>query len=356
MSIRVLIVDDSLFMRSAIKKLLETDGRFEIVGQARDGEEGVRLAMELGPDVITMDFNMPKLDGAQATREIMTKRPTPIVLLSAHARQGGKETLQALTAGAVDFVTKPSGEVSAYFSRVAPEMEETIAAAAEARPVVLEPATRERPSLAGIKSSSTGLRITLSASGQRVVVVGVSTGGPAALTRVVPALPGRPPFAMVIVQHMPTGFTQALAERLAEVSDVGVREAIDGDVLQNGTCLLAPGDRHVVFSESGRIRLTTDPPVHGCRPSADVTLRSAAQVFGRRVTGVLMTGMGKDGAEGLAAIRAAGGRTLAQDRATSVIFGMPRAAIEMGVVDEVLALDDIAPALLRQVPRTAPGG
>jgi two-component system, chemotaxis family, protein-glutamate methylesterase/glutaminase len=318
------------------------------VGQARDGEEGVKLALELKPDVITMDFNMPRLDGAQATREIMRQRPTPIVLLSAHARQGGRETLAALSAGAVDFVTKPSGEVSADFGRVAPEIVEKVAAAAEARPVALAPAVRERVSLSAVKSSSSGIRASQAIMvGQRLVVVGVSTGGPAALTRVVPLLPARPPFAMVIVQHMPMGFTQALAERLHEVSEVDVREASDGEAVQNGTCLLAPGDRHVIFSEAGRIRLTSDPPVHGCRPSADVTLRSAAQIFGRRVTGVVMTGMGKDGAEGMAAVRAAGGRTLAQDRASSVIFGMPRAAIDLGVIDEILPLDEIAPALLR---------
>jgi two-component system chemotaxis response regulator CheB len=178
-------------------------------------------------------------------------------------------------------------------------------------------------------------------------VVAVSTGGPAALTRLVPALPSKPSFAMVVVQHMPTGFTQALAERLHEVSDIDVHEAQDGESLHMGSCVLAPGDKHLVFLDGGRIRLTSDPPVHGCRPAADVTLRSAAQVFGRRVTGVVMTGMGKDGAEGLAAVRAAGGRTIAQDRATSVIYGMPRAAIELGVVDEVLPLDDIAGALVK---------
>ena len=356
MSIRVLIVDDSLFMRAAIKKLLETDGRFEIVGQARDGEEGVKLAGELKPDVITMDYNMPKLDGAQATREIMRLRPTPIVLLSAHARQGGRETLLALSAGAVDFVTKPSGEVSADFSKVASELVDKLAGAAEARPVALAPIVRERVSrvsfppggVPATRTSGMTRPITQPLSvGLRVVVIAVSTGGPAALTRVVPALPRRLPFALVVVQHMPMGFTQALAERLHEVSDIEVHEARDGETLQAGTCLLAPGDRHLVFLDGARVRLTTDPPVHGCRPAADVTLRSAAEIFGRRVTGVVMTGMGKDGAEGLAAAHAAGGRTLAQDRATCVIFGMPKAAIELGVVDEVVPLDEIAPALTR---------
>ncbi len=357
MSIRVLIVDDSLFMRAAIKKLLETDGRFEVVGQAKDGEDGVRLALELQPDVVTMDFNMPKLDGAQATREIMRQRPTPIVLLSAHARQGGKETLLALSAGAVDFVTKPSGEVSADFSKVAAELVGKVAAAAEAHPVALAPLIRERISRVSLppppgspvtRSSGAVRAITQPLQvGLRVVVVAVSTGGPAALTRLVPALPPKPPFAMVIVQHMPEGFTAALAERLHEISDIDVHEAQDGETLQAGTCVLAPGDRHLVFLDGGRVRLTSDPPVHGCRPAGDVTLRSAAQVFGRRVTGVVMTGMGKDGAEGLAAVHAAGGRTIAQDRATSVIYGMPKAAIELGVVDEVLPLDEIAPALVK---------
>jgi two-component system chemotaxis response regulator CheB len=180
-----------------------------------------------------------------------------------------------------------------------------------------------------------------------VVVVGVSTGGPSALTRVVPALAADVGVALVVVQHMPAHFTGALADRLDGLAAIEVREAESGDVLRRGVALVAPGDRHLEFDAGGIVRLVDGPEVNGCRPSVDVTMRSAARVFGRRAAGVLMTGMGRDGAEGLAAIRAAGGRTFAQDRASSVAWGMPRAAIDLGVVDEVLTLDDIAARLER---------
>jgi two-component system chemotaxis response regulator CheB len=184
-------------------------------------------------------------------------------------------------------------------------------------------------------------------TGPRLVVVGVSTGGPTALTRLLPALDAEVGCALVIVQHMPAQFTTTLAERLDGLSSIEVREARDGDKPRRGLALVAPGDRHTEFGEGGVLKLSDGPEVNGCRPSVDVTMRSAAQVFGRRAVGVIMTGMGKDGADGMAAIRAAGGRTMAQDKASCVIFGMPRAAIEAGVVDEVVPLDDLAGKLER---------
>jgi two-component system, chemotaxis family, protein-glutamate methylesterase/glutaminase len=333
--LRVVIVDDSAFMRGAIAKTLSIAGGFEVVGQGRDGEEAVRRVVELQPDVVTMDYNMPKKNGAEAVREIMQQRPTPVIMFSAHTRQGARETFEALGAGAVDFITKPGGEVSIDLSKVADELVRKLTAAAGARPRATTAVSATRPARPPGPT-------TLPPGGPRLCIIGISTGGPAALSRLIPSLPGNTRFAVVVVQHMPAGFTAALAERLDGMSALPVSEATDGEQPRPGTVLIAPGDRHVEFDEAGLVRLTDGPLVNGCRPAADVTMVSAARVYGRRCIGVVMTGMGKDGVAGLTAIKRADGKTLAQDQETSVIFGMPRAAIEAGVVDDVAPLDEIA--------------
>lgn len=335
--IRVLVVDDSMFMRAAIKKTLEKAGGFEVVGQARDGEDGVRKALELRPDVVTMDYNMPRMNGAAAVREIMRQRPTPVIMFSAHTKQGARETFEALAAGAIDFCTKPGGEVSADLSAIADDLVAKLTAAATSRPRKVEPIVSAKPTEARA--------ITIPPMGPKIVIIGISTGGPAALTRVIPALPGNTRFATLVVQHMPAQFTAALAERLDSISAVTVREARDGDVPRPGLVLIAPGDKHLEIDDGGVLRLGDGPLVNGCRPAADVTMVAAARVFGRKCIGVVMTGMGKDGTAGLDAIKRADGKTLAQDQESCVIFGMPKAAIEAGVVDDVAPLDDIAPRL-----------
>lgn len=333
---RVLVVDDSLFMRAAITKTLTTAG-FEVVGQAKDGTDGLAQIGRLAPDVVTMDFNMPGMNGADTVRALMQTRPTPVVMFSAHTKQGAKETFDALAAGAVDFVTKPAGEVSVDLSKIADDLIAKVTAAAMAKPraASLAPPVRHSGTMSAV-------RPTLPLGAPRLCVVAVSTGGPAALSEVVPALPGELKVAVVIVQHMPAGFTAALAERLDATSRVTVREAATGDRPMPGTVLIAPGDRHLEFDERGFVVLTDGPMVNGCRPAADVTMMSAARVYERRALGVVMTGMGKDGAAGALAIKRTGGKTLAQDQATSVIYGMPKAAIEAGAIDEVAALGDIA--------------
>jgi two-component system, chemotaxis family, protein-glutamate methylesterase/glutaminase len=345
--IRVLIVDDSLFMRAAIKKILDGDPRFEVVGQGKDGREGVELAAQLAPDVITMDFNMPRLNGAEAVRQIMARRPTPVVMLSAHTREGARETVEALGAGAVDFLTKPSGEVSADFAKLAPALLDKLAQACAATPRALAPL-----GLPASAATAAGRRqrlgmTTWPPTGPRVCVIGVSTGGPSALSRLVPQLPADCALAFLIVQHMPAQFTTALAERLDAVSQIEVREAKDGDRPHQGLALVAPGDRHLELDDQGKVRITDGPEVNGCRPSVDVTMKSTALVYGRRAVGVVMTGMGRDGADGLMAIKEAGGVTLAQDRESSVIWGMPRAAVENGAAAEVVRLDDLPARLGR---------
>jgi two-component system chemotaxis response regulator CheB len=333
--VRVLVVDDSLFMRSAIARLLTADGRFEVIGQAKDGEEAVDKVVQLAPDVVTMDFNMPRLNGAAAVREIMTRRPTPVIMFSAHTKQGARETLEALSAGAVDFVGKPAGEVSADLSAIAQELTVKLLAAAGSRPQALAPLRQDKP-------ARPAQLTTWPPTGPRVLVIAVSTGGPAALSRLIPALPAAVKFSVLIVQHMPAHFTTTLAERLNSISAVSVREARDGDRPIAGVVYVAPGDRHLEVTERGFLRVTDGAPVNGCRPSADVTMAGVARAFGQRAIGLVMTGMGRDGAAGLSAIRQVDGVTLAQDQASSVIFGMPRAAIDAGVVDEIVPLDRLA--------------
>ena len=338
--IKVLITDDSLFMRAAIKKMLVSDGRFEVVGEAKNGREAVDKVAALRPDVCTMDFNMPLLDGAGAVREIMKTHPTPVVMLSAHTKEGARETFEALAAGAVDFLAKPSGEVSAELQRIAGALVAKVAAAATAKPMAMVGAARAAAPAARL-TAPRGVGLV----GPKVAVVGVSTGGPSALGRFLPRFPADTSLALIVVQHLPSGFTAALAERLDGLCAIRVREAVDGDRPQAGLALVAPGDHHLELEFDGSVKITDGPEVNGVRPSVDVTMRAAAQVFGRRAVGVVMTGMGRDGADGMRAIKAAGGATLVQDEASSVIWGMPRACVEAGCADRVVALDALADAV-----------
>lgn len=348
--IRVLVVDDSLFMRAAITKALAA-GPFEVIGVAKDGKEALAQIRILKPDVVTMDFNMPGMNGAETVREVLRTQPTPVVMFSAHTKQGAKETFDALAAGAVDFVTKPAGEVSVDLSKVADELIRKLVAASISRPRVATPSRRNSGPLPafisahvqrGTNPGVAAFNAIATSSSTRVCIIGISTGGPAALSEVIPALPADLRIAIVVVQHMPAGFTAALAERLDAASRVEVREAIAGDRLVAGTVLIAPGDHHLEFDDRGIVTLTDGPMVNGCRPSADVTMKSGAKIFGKRALAVVMTGMGKDGAAGALAIKRVEGKTMAQDQATSVIFGMPRAAIDAGAIDEIAALGDIA--------------
>ncbi len=390
--IRVLVVDDSMFMRGAIAKTLTATGVFEVVGQAKDGHEALARVLSLKPDVVSMDFNMPGWTGADAVQAIMAQRPTPIVMFSAHTTKGAKETLDALAAGAVDFVTKPAGEVSADLSKVQEELVRKLTSASAARPrasvrapvsATHTPIPQSSPSvalgaaIAGIagvagpastrhvpsatrpplssrepRPSNPGSAVPVSPralpSGgalPKLVVIAVSTGGPVALGQLVPQLPADTRFAVVIVQHMPAHFTAALADRLDHDSPLSVREAQNGDRPRPGLVLIAPGDKHLEFDDRGNVVLRDGPSVNGCRPAADVTMVSAARVYGRRTVGVVLTGMGRDGTAGALAIRRAEGRTLAQDEDSCVIFGMPRAAIEAGAIEEVAPLKEIASRL-----------
>lgn len=348
--IRVLVTDDSAFMRQVVTRALEGDSRFEVVGAAGSGAEAIELCRKLRPDVVTMDFNMPGMNGADATRAIVSERPTPVVMLSAHTQQGAKETLQALDAGAVDFVPKPSGEVSAHLGEAKAQLIEKLIAAAGANVTALAPRSPVRQLVSSDAEASrapVSSRRTLVSGEHRLIVIASSTGGPQALLRVIPALKLSGRAALLIVQHMPDGYTGALADQLTEAAGFAIREAQAGDATAAGTALLAPGGSHLLLDRAGRVQLRADAPVHGVRPAADPTLVSAAQCFGPRTIGVVLTGMGRDGAKGMAAVKASGGSTLAQDKASSLVYGMPKAAVELGVVDTVSPLDRIAAVINR---------
>ncbi len=348
--LRILVVDDSLFMRAAIKKLLDDRPEFQVIESAKDGKDAVEKVIALKPDVVTMDFNMPRMNGVEAVRAIMEQRPTPVLMFSAHTRQGARETFDALHAGAIDFVTKPAGEVSAQLDGIADELCRKLIAASRSRlpraSAARAPSLRVRTPRPETEPSLRRSQ-TMSAvnANPKVVFIAISTGGPVALSRVVPQLPASLRAGVVIVQHMPGTFTGALADRLNSESPLQVREAIDGDIPCPGLVLVAPGGKHLKVDLNGTLRLVDGPPVHGCKPAADFTMKGAAAAYGRRAVGLVMTGMGKDGAEGLRAIKQAGGKTFAQDKESSLIFGMPKAALELEAVDEVVALDSIADKL-----------
>jgi len=336
--IRVLVVDDSALMRSMIADLLTVPDEIAVAGTARNGQEAVEKALELGPDVITMDVEMPKMDGIAAVRAIMRERPTPIIMLSALTQQGAMKTLQALAAGAVDFVQKPSGSISLNIEQVRDELLEKIrlACGLDRRRLGAAPEARER------QKSPAAPR----APARRVVAIAASTGGPGALERVLTGLPGDLRAGVLVVQHMPAGFTRSLAERLDRLAAIDVREACEGDAVLEGRALIAPGDYHMLVREDGKIGLNQGPPVHRVRPAADVMMQSVARQFRDRAVGVVLTGMGSDGAFGLRDIKGSGGRTIACDEQTCVIYGMPKAAVELGCVDRVAPLSEIATAVV----------
>ncbi|MCP4449644.1 MAG: chemotaxis response regulator protein-glutamate methylesterase [Myxococcales bacterium] len=349
---RVLVVDDSLFMRAAIKRLLDARPEFCVIDMAKDGKEAVEKVAALRPDIVTMDFNMPRKNGVEAVREIMQRCPTPVLMFSAHTRQGAKETFDALHAGAFDFVAKPAGEVSAQLDGIADDLCRKLAAAARSTPRP-KPAAQARTSLRTTRPmAAQELRASRTMAAvspnPRVLFIAISTGGPVALSRVIPQLPASMRTGVVIVQHMPATFTGALAERLNAESQLQVREAVNGDMPAPGLVLVAPGGTHLKVETSGALRLADGPLVHGCRPAADITMKNAAAAYGRRAIGLVMTGMGKDGAAGLLAIKKAGGKTFAQDKESSVMFGMPQAALELDAVDEIVVLDDM-PTKLQQL-------
>jgi len=329
--IRVLVVDDSAFQQTVITDILESDPEIEVIGHAGDGVEAIEQTIKLKPDVITMDINMPKMDGLDATREIMAKKPTPIVVVSTIIQKQEEFALNCLDRGALDFVPL-SGQTDALVE----ELLSKIKVCSRIK-VVTHPRTRKPPIPPGSVRNKE----------YEIVGIAVSTGGPVALKVVLSELPPLFPVPVVIVQHIPEGFTKGLAEWLGGQSRISIKEAKDGERLDPGRVYLAPSGYHLVVDREKKINLLDNELEHYYhKPSGDIMLKSIAEVYGHKAIGIILTGMGKDGAEGIRAIREAGGFTLAQDRKSSIIYGMNKTAIDAGSIKEVVPLDQIAKRLL----------
>jgi two-component system chemotaxis response regulator CheB len=345
----VLVVDDSAFMRKLISEMIESSGEYRVVGTATDGVDALEKIRSLSPDIVTMDIEMPRLDGLQALEQIMSEMPRPVVMLSAAgSARGNKMTLRALDRGAIEFVRKPSGPISIDLLAV---REELISALNAARSVNMKgvrtppsPTARATPDLSPKKSASPA---------RCVVAIAASTGGPRALGEIIPHLPENLGAAVLIVQHMPREFTRTLSHRLDVMSPLAVSEAEDGEQLRENHVYLAPGGYHMrVDGEVGNatIRLDNSPTIWGVRPAADPLFASVAETFGSFAIGVILTGMGRDGAEGLRQVRGAGGMAVVQDRDSSIIYGMPQAALALAGADRVTAVQDM-PRVIRELCR-----
>lgn len=350
--IKVLIVDDSAFARSLISKRLEADPQFTVVGIARDGLEAVEQVKALRPDVVTLDVTMPRLDGLGALERIMADSPTPVVMLSAVTGEQTHATIKALELGAVDFFLKPSlaspaGENGSGTGADSQDLLSKIKVAASISKDKLRPGLKAGARNNGSKDpAKSGVR-TKTPEMAKVLVIGSSTGGPRALADLIPALPSDLPTGILIVQHMPEGFTRTFAQRLDQTSNLEVKEAEAGDILRAGRALLAPGGYHMKVTDSGKIELDLGPQECGVRPCVNVTIESVVQVYGSSTLGVVLTGMGADGMRGSALIKAAGGQVAVEDESTCAVYGMPKAVVDAGHADKVVPLPMMAQEIVR---------
>lgn len=355
--VKVLVVDDSSLMRRLISRLLEEDKDIQVIGTAADGLEALLQIKALRPDVVTLDVEMPKLDGIATLRRMLVECPTPAVMLSAHTHEGARSTMDALSAGAVDFVAKPSS--SAEVPKMVEDLKTKVKVAARVslrrivRPTPPPPRPIQRPtaSATAVPKPVTPVipaRKQISCGKIDLVVIGCSTGGPAALQQIIPYLPANLPAGVVVVQHIPVGFSKSMAEHLDKKSAIAVRHAEEGDAIKPGQVLVAPAGFDLNFKPRGNgatITLSNFGAAlkpGGFRPSVDWVMKSAAAIYGCRTLGVLLTGMGRDGAQGMLAIREQGGPTVAEHESSCVVYGMPRAAVELGAAKKIVPLPQIA--------------
>jgi two-component system chemotaxis response regulator CheB len=341
--VRVLVVDDSALMRKLIPRILETDNSIEVVGTAMDGSFGLKKIGDLKPQVVTLDLEMPGMSGIDMLKQVMRMLyPVPVIVVSSHSTGGASVTLKALGLGAFDFVAKPR-DVSTRMPEIAAELIAKIKAAANSKRVSV------KPLLEGTQSGKAPAATTQAPT--KIITIGVSTGGPQALQYLFSQLPADFSGSILVVQHMPENFTEMFARRLDETCALRVKEAQSGDLLMPGRVLICPGSRHLKVKRLplGNVAVLSDEPrIRGHRPSADVLFRSAAEEFGPQTVAVIMTGMGDDGAEGLGAVRAAGGMTIAQSEESCVVYGMPKAAIDRGYAVRVVGLEAMPAALMAQ--------
>ena len=333
---RVLVVDDSAFMRKIITDMLSSDPVINVVGTANDGEDALKKIPVLHPDVITLDVNMPRMDGLSTLKEIMKRHPLPVIMLSSLTQQGASTTIDALANGAIDYIAKPSGEVSMDLEKVKSDLIFKVKLAASVKTKIFKP-DLSKPSVVKAKKDYK----------TRIITIGASTGGPAALMTVLPRLPRDVP-PILLVQHMPSDFTKPFSERLDSNSKVTVKEANEGDKIVPGQVLLAPGDYHMVLKKNGSVSLNKKPKIHGVRPSVNPMMTSAADLFGSETLGVVLTGMGKDGSQGVIAIKEKNGQNIVQNEASCVVYGMPGEAVKTGCVDKIVPLNRIAREIIRR--------
>lgn len=359
--IRVLIVDDSAFMRKAISMMISDDPAIEVIGTANNGAEGVEKVHELLPDLVTMDIEMPRMDGLTALRKIMKERPTPVMMVSSLTSEGAQATFDALELGAVDFIPKQLSYVSLDIVKIKKDLVEKIKQIHKRRALLMATFRSQRIAQMAKKSKKPSASRSASARPRiipakpsiarlpkkllRIVAIGTSTGGPPALQAVIPHLPKNFPVPVLVVQHMPPTFTASLARRLDGLSQIQVKEAEPGEDIQRGVVYIAPGDRHMTIKKRvgiSRINLSTEPDDTLYKPSVDILMSSVAEQYHGNTLAIIMTGMGKDGVIGLKKIKASGGLVIAQNEETCVVYGMPRAAIDAGITDAISPIERIA--------------
>lgn len=334
--IKVLIVDDSALIRRVLKDALEQNPEIKVIGTAENGKDALEKLKVLDPDVITLDVEMPFMNGLETLKNIMRLKPIPVIMVSALTTKEAEVTVEALMNGAVDFVAKPK-DLLGDFDSFIKDLQLKVVNAVRTKSKYLKPVESQNR---GVKAPGRGSR--------KLVIIGSSTGGPQTLHQIMSRLNPLQDTSIIIVQHMPPGFTRSLAERLDSVSKFIVKEAEEGESLKSGVAYVAPGGYHLIVNGS-TLTLTEDPPIFGVRPSVDVAMLSAVKSFKNNIVGVILTGMGVDGARGMEEIKRNGGKTIAQDEKSCVVFGMPKAAIERGVVDSIVDLDQIPAEIERMV-------
>jgi two-component system chemotaxis response regulator CheB len=346
-NIRVLIVDDSAYARYTIAKYICSDKTIDVIGTSHDGYDAIKKINELKPDVVTMDIEMPHMDGLKALEHIMSTHPIPIIMLSSLTSEGAEATIRALELGAADFFLKPSlinsTDKDVIFSELIKKIKNV--SGINVNRLVQTPGTKSKRDTQDIRKTQQSLK-TGTSSISKVVIIGSSTGGPRSLYQIIPTIPANIPAAILIVQHMPPKFTSSMAERLNELSNINIKEAQNDDEILVGRALIAPGGYHMTVGKNKKIAITEDKPRSGLRPAVDVTMETAVNIFGNLCTGVILTGMGHDGTEGASLIKAAGGTIIAQDEDSCVVYGMPRSIIENGLAHRIVPLNDIVKEII----------